>query len=124
MVKYNLYIYNIVKLNNIYIFFTMRRRRTHKGFGSRTGSTRRKRTKSNRKSLIICLFLWLFCGLLGVHRFYVGKNTTGFFMILSIFTVVGFVIWWISDGFKIITGQFEDKRGRKIGWGFRVVFDK
>jgi TM2 domain-containing membrane protein YozV len=102
----------------------MRRRSIRRGFGNRVGSNRRRKTRSNQKSLIVCIFLWLFLGFLGMHRFYVGKNFSAFFMFLSIFTIIGFVVWWISDGFKIITGNFKDKRGRKISWGFRVVFDR
>ena len=106
------------------MFFAMRRRFKRRSSRSRVGSRGRTRTRSNRKSLLICLILWLFLGFLGAHRFYVGKKMTGFFMILSLLTFVGFILWWLKDGIKIVTGEFRDKRGRRITWGFKVIFDR
>lgn len=42
--------------------------------------------------------LWLFTGLLGGHRFYVGKTVSGF---IYLFTLGVFFIGWILDFFKL-----------------------
>jgi hypothetical protein len=41
---------------------------------------------------------WLFMGLLGSHRTYLGQNLRAMLMAL---TVGGFFIWWILDGFRL-----------------------
>jgi len=56
----------------------------------------------------ICLLLCLFLGVLGIHRFYVGKTATG---VLWFFTGGFLVVGAISDFFKIFSGNFRDKRG-------------
>ena len=55
-----------------------------------------------------CFFL----GVLGVHRFYVGKVGTG---ILQIVTVGGFFgIWVLIDLIMILVGKFTDKQGQPL----------
>ena len=56
---------------------------------------------------IICFFL----GVLGIHRFMVGKVGTG---ILMIITVGGCGIWALIDFIVILTGGFTDKDGNKV----------
>ncbi|MGZ9756054.1 TM2 domain-containing protein [Mycoplasma sp. 246B] len=65
--------------------------------------------KSNLVALILCIFL----GVIGAHRFYVGKAGTGvlFFLTLG----AGFV-WWIIDIIMIISGSFTDKSGAFLKW--------
>lgn len=63
---------------------------------------------SDKTILPIVLFLIL---LPTVHRFYVGKIGTG---LLFFFTIGGLGIWWIYDVIISITGNFTDKKGRKI----------
>jgi TM2 domain-containing membrane protein YozV len=63
---------------------------------------------SDKTILPIVLFLIL---LPTVHRFYVGKIGTG---LLFFFTIGGLGIWWIYDVVISITGNFTDKKGRKI----------
>ncbi|MCR5622692.1 MAG: NINE protein [Treponema sp.] len=53
---------------------------------------------------IVCFFL----GMLGVHRFMVGKWKSG---LLQLFTFGGFYVWWIADFIMILTGKFTDKDG-------------
>ena len=72
---------------------------------------------SERKWLIAIL-LAFFLGAFGVHRFYLGYNTTGIAML--IITLVGFVtffpliivgIWALVDFIRIIIGSFKDSNG-------------
>lgn len=64
-------------------------------------------TSSRLAAALLCFFL----GVLGVHRFYVGKIGTG---ILQLLTGGGFGIWWIVDMVLILVGRFRDKWGRLL----------
>ena len=55
--------------------------------------------------------LTFFVGVLGVHRFYVGKIGTGFLMLL---TLGGLGVWFLVDLILVVTGQFTNKYGEKI----------
>ena len=66
--------------------------------------------KSDKKRLVAFL-LCFFLGVLGIHRFYVGKTGTA---ILQIFTFGGLGIWCLVDIIMILTGSFKDKQGRKL----------
>jgi TM2 domain-containing membrane protein YozV len=63
------------------------------------------------KRILPAFLLCLFFGVLGVHRFYVGKIGTG---ILQLFTLGGLGIWALIDFIMIIVGAFTDKEGNKI----------
>ena len=63
------------------------------------------------KKRLVALLLCLFLGVLGVHRFYVGKAGTG---ILQIVTLGGFGIWVLIDLIMIILGKFSDKEGNVL----------
>ena len=65
---------------------------------------------SEKRILPVLLFCF-FLGVLGVHRFYVGKVATG---ILTILTFGGLGIWTLIDLIMIIVGEFTDKDGKKI----------
>ena len=67
--------------------------------------------EKSEKGFVPTLLLCLFLGVLGVHRFYVGKIGTGVLMIL---TVGGFGIWALIDLILIIVGSFKDKDGLPI----------
>lgn len=58
------------------------------------------------KSRMVALLLAIFLGVLGAHRFYVGKIGTG---VLWLLTGGGLVIGWIFDVIAILTGGFRDK---------------
>ncbi len=63
------------------------------------------------KKILPAFLLCFFVGLLGVHRFYVGKVGTG---ILQIFTLGGLGIWVLIDFIMILMGAFTDSQGRKL----------
>jgi len=65
----------------------------------------------SNKKMVVAALLCFFLGMIGVHRFYVGKVGTG---ILMIFTLGGFGIWALVDLIMIITGSFKDKENRKL----------
>jgi hypothetical protein len=59
-------------------------------------------------SRTVAAVLCFFFGVLGVHRFYVGKVGTG---ILQILTAGGFGLWALIDFIVILVGGFRDKNG-------------
>lgn len=64
--------------------------------------------KSRLAALLLCLFL----GILGIHRFYVGKVGTGIIIILTFGGFLG--IWPLIDLIMIAAGSFKDKQGRPL----------
>lgn len=67
------------------------------------GNSKRKRS--------IALILCLCFGVFGFHRFYAGKTKSAR---VQLFTIGGFVIWFLVDLVHIIFGQFADGEGKKI----------
>jgi TM2 domain-containing membrane protein YozV len=65
----------------------------------------------SEKGFVPTVLLCFFLGVLGVHRFYVGKIGTG---ILQLVTVGGLGIWAMIDFIMIIVGKFTDRDGRAI----------
>lgn len=63
------------------------------------------------KSRLVALILVVLLGVLGIHRFYVGKIGTG---ILMLITGGGLGIWVIVDIILIAVGSFRDKQGRVL----------
>ena len=62
---------------------------------------------SPKSRLAAALLAW-FLGVIGIHRFYVGKVGTG---ILQILTFGGLGIWALIDFIMILVGSFKDKDG-------------
>jgi len=65
----------------------------------------------SEKGFVPTLLLCFFLGVIGVHRFYVGKTGTG---ILQILTLGGLGIWALIDFIMIVVGKFTDKKGLPI----------
>ena len=68
-------------------------------------------TKINSTDWLALFLLTFFVGVLGVHRFYVGKIGTG---VLMLITLGGFGVWFLVDLILVVTGQFTNKEGQKI----------
>ena len=60
------------------------------------------------KSRTVATVLCFVVGVLGIHRFYVGKNGTGVAMIL---TLGGLGVWVLIDLIMLLVGSFRDKEG-------------
>jgi len=65
----------------------------------------------SKKSRTVAALLCWFFGIIGVHRFYVGKVGTG---IVQILTFGGFTIWLWIDFIMILCGKFKDKQGQQL----------
>ncbi len=63
------------------------------------------------KSMVPAALLCFFLGVLGIHRFYIGRPGTAILMIL---TLGGLGIWQIIDLVRIITGGLTDGQGRVL----------
>ena len=65
----------------------------------------------SEKSRLAVSLLSFFLGVIGVHRFYLGKIGTGILMIL---TFGGLGIWALIDFIMAVSGSMKDKDGKLI----------
>ena len=66
---------------------------------------------SSQKSWLATFLLCFFFGVIGIHRFYVGRTGSAIAMIL---TLGGLGLWTIVDFIVILFGNFKDGDGKKI----------
>lgn len=67
--------------------------------------------KNQGKSMLVAYVLWYFLGMLGGHRFYIGKTGSAIAQLVLTITLVGMVVtgvWWIIDAF-LLHGYVRDK---------------
>lgn len=65
----------------------------------------------SKKSRLTTALLAFFFGVVGAHRFYIGKIWTG---LLMIFTLGGLGIWALIDFIRAASGTMRDKDGKLI----------
>lgn len=97
----------IKKLNNL----LRDRVITQEEFDSQKEKLLDSSTKTNSIDWLALFLLTFFVGVLGVHRFYVGKIGTG---VLMLITLGGLGVWFLVDLLLVVTGQFTNKDGQKI----------
>ncbi|MBR5969597.1 MAG: TM2 domain-containing protein [Lachnospiraceae bacterium] len=68
-------------------------------------------TAVSPRSKTVALLLCIFFGYFGVHRFYVGKTTSG---LVYLFTAGICVYGWLFDIYLIASGRFTDAEGRVL----------
>lgn len=72
---------------------------------------------AGKKSRAAAGILQLFCGCLGLGRFYMGYNTIGFMQIAASLVTcgIGGVIWGFADGIMILDGKIKyDAKGELL----------
>lgn len=84
---------------NVFVFLNNLDKNRHRKPNTSSGAHTRKKSKN------VALFLCLFLGFIGAHRFYVGKYKSG---LLYLVTVGFFVIGWIKDLVAIATNSFSE----------------
>jgi len=65
--------------------------------------------KQSKKNFFVALFLCVFFGYLGVHRWYVGRGSWWYTL-----TIAWGGVGWIVDTIAILLGKFKDHRGLPI----------
>ena len=69
--------------------------------------------KFSEKSTLTCCLLNLFFGVVGAHKFYVGRKKAGFLHILASAFLIGLLIT-LYDFFMIFSGRFVDSEGKTL----------
>ncbi len=76
------------------------------------GRTRRERSAdASTSSRAVALTFVLLLGLVGAHRFYVGRTGSALAML---FTLGGLGLWWIADIIIVATGNMRDYEGKRV----------
>jgi TM2 domain-containing membrane protein YozV len=71
------------------------------------------------KKKSIALLLCIIFGMIGIHRFYLGKILTGILMIIFSITVyLAWItaIWVFIDAIRLIFTSQKDSNGREMEW--------
>lgn len=71
----------------------------------------------NKKSRTVAAFLAGLLGMVGAHRFYVGKIGSGVAILLLTISWIGLpfaFVWALIDFIIILSGGFKDKRGNQL----------
>lgn len=69
------------------------------------------------KDWLVCLILLVFAGMLGIHKFYVGRNSGGVVMLVLSISVIGIIasfVLWIIDLIQLVSGNFKDAEGKYL----------
>jgi len=66
----------------------------------------------SQKNPWLCATLAALFGLFGIHRFYVGRYSSGF---LQLLTFGGLGFWSLFDLYLIYFGKFKDSKGLVLG---------
>ena len=67
--------------------------------------------ESSEKKKLIAFLLCTFLGMLGIHRFYVGKTGSG---VAQLLTIGGLGLWALVDWIMILCGSFTDSEGKAL----------
>ncbi len=67
--------------------------------------------ESSEKKILPAFLICLFLGILGIHRFYVGKTGSG---IAQLLTLGGLGVWVFIDWIMIMCGSFKDSDGKPL----------
>jgi TM2 domain-containing membrane protein YozV len=71
-----------------------------------------QRVANDGPNMVLAYVLWLFLGILGAHRFYLGRVGSGVVMLVLSITFFGLIItgvWWLVDAF-LTAGMVQKKR--------------
>ncbi len=85
-------------------------RRIYSGSRSTTPAQVRGSSTSIHSRAIAMIFVVLL-GIVGAHRFYVGRTATAFAMLI---TLGGLGIWWLIDIVIVASGQLKDGEGKRV----------
>jgi len=68
-----------------------------------------QRVTNDGPSAGVAWLLLIFLGLVGAHRFYLGRTTSGLLLLLSNITIIGGFIWVFLDLF-MLSGMIRQRR--------------
>ena len=85
--------------------------RVYRGYHAVQTTKRERSPGVSDYSRSIAMILVLLLGLVGGHRFYVGRVGTAFAML---FSLGGLGIWWLIDVVIVASGQLKDSDGKRV----------
>lgn len=74
-------------------------------------------TEISNKLILPAFLLSFFLGVLGAHRFYVGRTGSAIVMLILTLSFVGLfvsAVWNVVDFIRIIVGSFTDGEGKPL----------